>query len=46
MRERAKDMAKKILEVQNPVYISEKDRKEIWKIAYDSQRFISEIAKK
>ena len=41
MRERAKDMAKKILEDHNPVYVSEKDRKEIWKIAYEGQQYIA-----
>jgi len=40
MRERAKEMAKKILKEHNPVYVSEKDRKEIWNIAYEAQEFL------
>lgn len=41
MRERAKEMAKKILAEHNPVYVSEKDKKDIWKIAHEGQRYLS-----
>lgn len=38
MRERAKDMVRKILAEHNPVYVTEKERKEIWKIAKAGQK--------
>ncbi|MCL4376965.1 MAG: trimethylamine methyltransferase family protein [Actinobacteria bacterium] len=46
MRERAKDMAKKILEEHYPVYVNEDQKKEIWKIAKEGQKFLAERAKK
>ena len=45
MRERAKDMAREILKEHNPVYVDEKQRKEIWKIAMSAQRQIDTRAK-
>lgn len=46
MRERAKDMARKILKEHTPVYVTEKERKEIWKIAKAGQKAIIEKNKK
>jgi trimethylamine:corrinoid methyltransferase-like protein len=40
MRERAKDMAREILKEHNPVYVDEKQRKEVWKIAMSAQKQI------
>ncbi len=40
MRERAKDMAREILKEHNPVYVTEEERKEIWKIAMSAQKQI------
>ncbi len=41
MRDRAKEMAKKILDEHHPVYVNEKERKEIWKIAHEGQQYIA-----
>ncbi|MBM3706054.1 MAG: hypothetical protein FJW66_05965, partial [Actinobacteria bacterium] len=41
MRQRAKEMAKKILDEHHPVYAGEEERKEIWKIAREGQRFLA-----
>ncbi len=46
MRERARDLAKKILNEHNPVYVTEKQRKEIWKIAIAAQKEIIKINEK
>ncbi len=46
MRERAKDLAKKILDEHHPVYVTEKQRKEIWKIAISAQKELLRITKK
>lgn len=46
MRERAKDMAKKILDEHNPVYSTEKERKEILKMAIAAQKDITKIQSK
>ncbi len=46
MRQRAKDLAIKILDEYHPVYVTEKQRKEIWKIAKEGQKFIAGKAKK
>ena len=46
MQERARERAIKILETHNPVYIGEKEAKEIDKIASMAQRKIVEIRKK
>lgn len=45
MRERAKDMVKDILSKPAPEFVSEKDRKEIWKIARIAQAEIEKIKK-
>jgi len=45
MRERARDLAKKILQEHNPVYVTEEQRKEIWKIARAAQKEIIKINK-
>jgi trimethylamine---corrinoid protein Co-methyltransferase len=45
MRERAKDMAKKILQEPGPVYVTEQQREEIWKIAKAAQKEVLRINK-
>jgi len=46
MRERAKDLAKKILQDHNPAYVTEQQRKEIWKIARAAQKEVININNK
>jgi len=46
MRERARDLAKKILQEHNPVYVTEQQRKEIWNIARAAQKEIIKINEK
>ncbi len=46
MRERARDLAKKILQEHNPVYVTEQQRKEVWKIARAAQKEIIKINEK
>jgi trimethylamine--corrinoid protein Co-methyltransferase len=45
MREVAKEKAKEILSDYHPVYVSEKQRRDIWKIAYAAQKEIIRITK-
>ena len=45
MREVARKEVKKILNEYHPVYVTEKQRKEIWKIAYAAQKEVIRIAK-
>lgn len=46
MRERAKERVKEILSEHHPVYVSESERQEIWKIAEEAQKALKEKEQK